>query len=147
MSTKNSDAGIHVHFITENIEELRKEKGFRYAKGWCEHIGFSVSSYTNYTTPSEKPRIPSVKLLLDIHAVYPEVSLHRLLTKKGPKTIKTDDELEREENKMRDLEENSKENLLLSKQLMKKYIEQEKELEECRAELEKANNLISKMQS
>jgi len=143
MSNKNDYEAGEIHEAAERIEEIREQKGFKFKKPWCEHIGFPLSSYQNYASKgkSAKKLTPSVELLEAVHAKYPEVSLHWIITGKGPREIRSDEDLERDNKAVQHLKDSAHQNLILSEQLMRKYIELQDRYEKCMAELEKTKQL------
>lgn len=127
-----------LHHSAVRIEELRKSKGIKSRKAFCDYINFSFSSYSNYVG---RGSTPTMDLLEAVHAKYPEVSLHWIITGEGPREIKSADELERDEKDIQHLKDSAHQNLILSEQLMRKYIELQDRYEKCMAELEATKQL------
>jgi hypothetical protein len=145
MSRENIKIESNVHEVIERIEKLREEKGLKSKTQFCKEIGFAKSSYNNYSNvpKSGKAITPSIDLLDAIHKRWPTINIHRLVTGEGLEEIIPEEDRLKLEMEATVLKNDARENLQLSEQLMKKYVELQKERDELQIELEEMKKQIN----
>ena len=85
MSNKKYQIGKNSNEITERIEELRIDLGYKKKKNFCDTIGFPTSSYSNITGTRDSK--PNIELLSQIALKFPNVNFRWILTGIGGKYL------------------------------------------------------------